>query len=394
MNQVSSLWTSSFKRFCFSNYLMFLSWYMLLPVLPSVMIERLELYSFSGGIICLLLTGAMLVLGPFYNYWVDIYKRKYMYMLSLIVIISILFCYNIINNEAELWMLCLAQGMAFGVGTTGIFTLSIDLTVSTQRSAGNMIFSWLARLGMLSGIALGTVLYLQYNFETVILFAAIAEIISLFNILTTYVPFRAPIGVRICSFDRFLLLRGWLPMLNLIFVAVVPGLLIIPSVNDVEIYSFMTYEVMIPYFAVAGMFFLLSICFIRFAWKDKTEVYAQTLVGLMMLFTAMLLPLFFVSNVLVLFISFALLGSGLGFVTPKFLIMFAMLSKHCQRGTGNMTHLLGWEIGISLGIAISYYFVINSLSETIFLAGLMFSALALFLFMWGTYPYLKKKKVR
>ncbi|KAA6324446.1 hypothetical protein EZS27_026232, partial [termite gut metagenome] len=118
-------------------------------------------------------------------------------------------------------MLCLAQGMAFGVGTAGIFTLSIDLTISTQRSAGNMIFNWLARLGMLTGIALGTVLYLQYNFETVIHVSVVAEAIALFAILITHVPFRAPIGVSVCSFDRFLLLRGWLPMLNLIFATVV-----------------------------------------------------------------------------------------------------------------------------------------------------------------------------
>ncbi|KAA6305463.1 hypothetical protein EZS27_042884, partial [termite gut metagenome] len=196
-----------------------------------------------------------------------------------------------------------------------------------------------------------------------------------FAILITHVPFRAPIGVSVCSFDRFLLLRGWLPMLNLIFATVVPGLLIIPSINDTEVYRFMTYEVIIPYFAVAGIGFLVSIFLMRFLWKDKKEVYAQTLVGLIILFTAMLLPVFFVNNAM-RFISFVLLGSGLGFITPKFLMMFVMLSKHCQRGTSNMTHLLGWEIGISLGIAISYYLVINSLSETIFLAGLLFSALA------------------
>jgi predicted MFS family arabinose efflux permease len=372
---------------------MFLSWYMLLAVLPPIMIERLELYPVSGGVICLLLTGAMLVLGPFYSYWIDTCKRKYMYMLSLTVMISILFCYTIINNEAELWMLCLAQGMAYGVGTLGIFTLSIDLTVSAQRSASNMIFSWLARLGMITGIALGTVLYLQYNFETVIHVSVVAEAIALCAVLITRVPFRAPIGVRMCSFDRFLLPRGWLPMLNLIFVAVVPGLLIIPSINDTEVYRFMAYEVMIPHFAVAGIGFLVSIFFMKFVWKDEKEVYAQTLIGLMVLFTAMLLPVFSVSSV-VRFASFVLLGSGLGFITPKFLMMFVMLSKHCQRGTANMTYMLGWEIGVSLGIAISYYLVINSLSETIFLAGLLSSALALFLFVWRTYPYLKKKKKR
>lgn len=41
-----------------------------------------------------------------------------------------------------------------------------------------------------------------------------------------YVPFRAPIVTRLYSFDRFLLLRGWVPAINMILITFVPGLLI------------------------------------------------------------------------------------------------------------------------------------------------------------------------
>lgn len=50
-----------------------------------------------------------------------------------------------------------------------------------------------------------------------------------------------------------------------------------------------------------------------------------------------------------------LLGIGMGLVTPEFLLMFVKLSQHCQRGTANTMHLLSWETGISIGIAIACY---------------------------------------
>jgi MFS family permease len=357
------------------------------------MTERLGLYPFLGGVICLLFIGAMLVMGPFYGYLLDTYRRKYMYMLVLIVMTSIVFSYGIINNEAELWLLCLAQGMAFGVGAMGIVTLGIDLTVSTKRSISCAAFNWWARFGMFGGVVLGTVLYLQYNFETVILVSAVLEMVGVFVILTIHVPFRAPTGVKVCSLDRFFLPRGWLSVLNLVFVAFVPGLFIISSMSHVRVYDFMGYEIAIPYFAMTGTGFLLSVLFMRFIRKKEDVVYIPAIAGLLLVFMAMLLLAFFVNDI-VWFVSFTLLGVGLGFIAPAFLTMFVMLSKHCERGTGNVTHLLGWEIGILLGIGTSCYLVANGLQWMILDVGLFFSALASFLFFSVTYPYFKKKRIR
>ena len=59
-------------------------------------------------------------------------------------------------------------------------------------------------------------------------------------------------------------------------------------------------------------------------------------------------------------ISSVLLGLGLGFILPEFLVMFVKLSHHCQRGTANTTHLLATEIGISLGIVTACYMELDT----------------------------------
>jgi hypothetical protein len=207
------------------------------------------------------------------------------------------------------------------------------------------------------------------------------------------VPFRAPIGVKVCSLDRFFLLRGWLPVLNLVFAAFVPGLFIIPSMCYVGVYDLMGYKMAIPYFAMAGIGFLLSAMLIRFFRKKENVVYLSAIAGLLFVFMAMLVLVFFVNDI-VWFVSFTLLGIGLGFIAPAFLTMFVMLSKHCERGTGIVTYLLGWETGILLGIGTSCYLAANGLQGMVLDVGLFFSALALFLFFSATYPYFNKKRVR
>ena len=55
-------------------------------------------------------------------------------------------------------------------------------------------------------------------------FSILCSIFSILFALRVYVAFRAPIGVGHCNLDRFLLLRGWLPALNLVLIAFIPGI--------------------------------------------------------------------------------------------------------------------------------------------------------------------------
>ena len=91
-------------------------------------------------------------------------------------------------------------------------------------------------------------------------------------------------------------------------------------------------------------------------------------------------------------ISSVLLGLGLGFILPEFLVMFVKLSHHCQRGTANTTHLLATEIGISLGIATACYMELDT--DKMLHTGQIVASIALLFFVLITYPYYIKKKVR
>ena len=70
------LWTVHFMRICVANLLLFISLYVLFPVLPIEMSERLGLPVTETGVIFLFFTLGMFLIGPFHAYLVDAYKRR------------------------------------------------------------------------------------------------------------------------------------------------------------------------------------------------------------------------------------------------------------------------------------------------------------------------------
>ncbi|MSB76524.1 MFS transporter, partial [Parabacteroides distasonis] len=295
--------------------------------------------------------------------------------------------YAFVTNFTELILLSTVQGLAFGIGTTAGITLAIDITNSTLRSAGNVSFSWTARLGMLLGIILGVWLYQSHSFQNLLTVSVITGAVGILMLSGVYVPFRAPIVTKLYSFDRFLLLRGWVPAINLILITFVPGLLIPmvhPFLNDFVLGNV---GIPVPFFVGTTLGYIISLFIARlFFFKEKTLRLVIIGIGLEMVAMSLL------NTDLSIGISSVLLGLGLGLTMPEFLMIFVKLSHHCQRGTANTTHLLASEVGISLGIATACYMELDT--DKMLHTGQMVASIALLFFVLVTYPYYIKKKVR
>ena len=308
-----------------------------------------------------------------------------MFAAALMVVATI--GYAFVTNLTELILLSTVQGLAFGIGTTAGITLAIDITNSTLRSAGNVSFSWMARLGMLFGIILGVWLYQSHSFQNLLTVSVITGAVGILMLSGVYVPFRAPIVTKLYSFDRFLLLRGWVPAINLILITFVPGLLIPmvhPFLNDFVLGNV---GIPVPFFVGTTLGYIISLFIARlFFFKEKTLRLVIIGIGLEMVAMSLL------NTDLSIGISSVLLGLGLGLTMPEFLMIFVKLSHHCQRGTANTTHLLASEVGISLGIATACYMELDT--DKMLHTGQMVASIALLFFVLVTYPYYIKKKVR
>lgn len=209
-----------------ANFLLFISVYMLFPLLPFVMGERLGISAGQVGGMFPVFAAAMFAVGPFHAYLVDEYKRKYVLLYSTFMMMLAIGGYDLASSYIDVLLLAAVQGASFGLATTAGITVAIDITTSARRSAGNMVYAWAARLGMLAGVILGVWAYGMYGFRMVTYLSVAAGAASILLASRVYVAFRAPIGVPLCNMDRFLLPRAWVPALNILLFAFAPGVLL------------------------------------------------------------------------------------------------------------------------------------------------------------------------
>ena len=205
--------TLNFWRMCTANLLLFISVYMLFPLLPFVMGEQLGVSVGQAGSMFLVFAVAMFAVGPFHAYLVDEYKRKHVLLYSTLIMLAAVLGYVFVDGYTKFLLLAAVQGACFGLATTAGITVAIDITTSARRSAGNMV-------------VLGIGIYQMYGFRMVTYLSVAAGLVGIFFASRVYVAFRAPIGVSLCNMDRFLLPRAWVPAVNMLLIAFVPGALL------------------------------------------------------------------------------------------------------------------------------------------------------------------------
>jgi MFS family permease len=336
------------------------------------------------GFMFLAVTAGMFIGGPFHAYIIDAYRRRTVCVLSFIGTLLAIALYSVVETFPQLLALCVAQGVCAGLGITSGITLAIDITKTGLRSSGNLAYSWMIRLGMLLGVSLGVLLYQWYDFQLLQTVSIIIGAVGVFCIMQVYVPFRAPIVTRLCSFDRYFLPRGWIPAINLAIIAFIPGL-IIPIYHNFS-YGVSMGEWELPFYAFVALAFPLAIAFHHYLCNNRPI--ASIVSGLIMIIVSV-----FVVDICPACVSALLLGFGLGLVTPEFLMMFVRMSEHCQRCTANMTHFLAWETGLTAGIALSCRWnMMLQHTESMFY-GRITAIAALVFFLLFTVPYFKKNSV-
>ena len=154
----------------------------------------------------------MFLIGPFHAYLVDAYKRKYVCMFAAALMVVATIGYAFVTNLTELILLSTVQGLAFGIGTTAGITLAIDITNSTLRSAGNVSFSWMARMGMIAGIILGVWLYQSQSFQTLLTVSVITGAVGILSYQeSTYLSVRRLSPNSIPSTASYCFVDGFLP---------------------------------------------------------------------------------------------------------------------------------------------------------------------------------------
>ena len=342
------LWHHDFWRMAIANFLLAMSVYILIPVLPVWMMTHQGMSSFETGIAFGAFGVGLFLFGVFTSFLVQRYRRNMICIWAiagLMACIGLLYYFDLYKGVEDSFIFVSLQrlllGASFGLAQMVLSsTLIIDTCESFQRTEANHSASWFSRFALSLGPMTGLILYPLTGFSTVLVVAGGCALMAVILILLVHFPFRAPDDhVSMVSLDRFFLPHGFILFINLMLITIATGLLLSLS-HEVRFYAMM----------MVG--FLLAILAQRFVFR-QAELKSEVVSGLILM-TAAVLMLLTRSQDIVAFVSPLFIGFALGIIGSRFLLFFIKLSRHCQRGTSQSTYMLGWESGLAIGIGLGY----------------------------------------
>lgn len=378
------LWNKDFWLLVVAEMLIYTAVCLLLPTFPKWLLTTEHMTPEQTGLAMGLFGLGLYVFGSLCSWLVQRYRRNVVCMWAVVTLaldLAVLWYVDSMHAQTvEFWIILVQRfvlGAVFGLAMMVLTsTLIIDTCESAQRTEANYSASWFSRFALSLGPMAGLLVYASCGFIGVLWGAMGCAVVAVILIKSVTFPFRAPEeGVHVVSLDRFFLTHGIVLFVNLLLVSTVMGLLLSMPFES-------------SFYAMMMVGFLLALLAQRFVFRDA-ELKSEVISGLILLLAALLILLSYPSSP----VAPVLMGVGGGLVSSRFLLFFIKLSRHCQRGTSQSTCFLGWETGISLGLAVGYGMFYQQSSELLTTA-VVLTVISLLMYHFLTHSWFVRNKNR
>lgn len=351
----SKLVTPSFCYILGAAFLLYFSFYLILPVLAFYIQEEFTSDKTMIGIVLSCYTIACLCIRPFSGFLLDTFARRPIYLISYILFIGIFGGYIIAAALSIFIFLRIVQGLAFGMVTVAGNTIVIDILPSEKRGEGLGYYGLANNIAMSIGPMIGLFMHNRCSYTAIFSCAMIAGIVGLGLATLVRTPYKAPVRRMPVSLDRFFLKKGIWAGISLLLLSIPYGM----TTTYVAMYA---EEIGLD--VNSGLYFTfmaLGLGVSRlFSGKqvDKGRITKVIALGMCMA----VITFFALSSLKDItrwneyvgsycYICIAL-AQGLAFGTmfPAFNTLFVNLAYHNQRGTATSTYLTSWDVGIGFGL--------------------------------------------
>ena len=174
-----ALWTRNFTTCAAANFLLFFSFYQLLPILPMFIIEKFQTDNATAGIVISLYTIGALACRPFAGFLVDTLSRKPLYFWTFFAFTLCFIGYKTLGLIPLLAVLRFMHGLCFGISTTASNTVAIDALPASRRGEGIGYFGISVNLAFATGPMTGMFLYEAFGDNIVFAISIILCVIGL-----------------------------------------------------------------------------------------------------------------------------------------------------------------------------------------------------------------------
>ncbi len=344
------LWNRDYIAMLLANFLSFCSFYMLLAALPLHMAVYMQVDSKTIGIVVGIFSISALISRLFAGYLTDILPRKKLMSVILIFFVFSVASYLISKSVQVLFWVRLFQGLGWGLITTSLNSIVIDVMPVKRQGEGIAYFSTGSTIAMALGPVTGLTLFNQYNFDIVIY---------------------TSLGVAIVGFICSLLARrdSFLKITNMKKTNNINDFLLIRALPFLFNYLliFFSYGVILGFITLFGkslninnsswffIIFALGILISRIlSAKLLNKGFFHSMNMVSMLLLSILFILTAISPSVKIFYMLAFFsGIGFGIYIPTNQSMTVFMADKRQRGVATATFFIALDVGIGLGIMLA-----------------------------------------
>ena len=343
------LWNSNYLKVWTGNFLMYFSFMLLMPLLPLYLSDT---YGADKEMIGLVLSGyalAALLIRPFSGFFVDSFPRKMMLLIFYFLTALFFGGYLLAGSLSMFAAFRMLHGAPFGATGVSLSTVAIDVLPSSRRAEGIGYYGLSNNIATAIGPGVAMFLFARYqSYEMLFWMSFIVSALGLVVVSTVHVKDRTLVlDKQPLSLDRFLMLKGLVPMLTVFTVGF--------AYSVVSTYVAIYGRDELGITAGTGLFFTLfaiGLIVSRLTGSRslrKGLIVRNASLGILVsisgfaLFAAVHHPVCY-------YLAPFVIGLGNGHLWPAFQMIFINMAPHSQRGTANSTILTGWDLGMGIGM--------------------------------------------
>lgn len=384
------LWNRDYISLIFANFLSFCSFYMLLAALPLHMAVNMQVDSKIIGVVVGVFSISALISRLFAGYLTDILPRKKFMTIILMFFVLSVACYLITLSAQVLFWVRLLQGLGWGLITTSLNTIVIDVMPVNRRGEGISYFSTGGTIAMALGPVTGLTIFNLYTFDVVIytsLIVAIAGFIC--SLWARKEGFIKNINKKKPkSINDFLLVRALPFSLNYLLVffsyGVILGFITLFG-KALNIDNSSWFFIVFAFGIIISR--VLSAKLLNKGYFDSMNMLSMLLISILFILTAML------PSVKMFYILAFFCGIGFGIYIPVNQAMTVFMAKKNQRGIATATFFIALDVGIGLGIMFAGSILEMGTFSDLFIIMSALSALGM-IYYWFIYrPVFKMKNL-
>lgn len=349
------IFNKSFLFLFISNFLVFIGFEMLLPILPAYLLS-MNASSIQVGLMITLFTLGAVLIRPFVGYYLIDNQRKSLAIIASAALMIITILYPFLNIIWLLLFLRLFLGAAWGVSTTANSTIVVDLIPKTRLGEGMGYFSISTTVGAIIAPSIGILIYDSFSFDILIWSSVILSLLAVIALQFVYSP--TPVKLEKQPFQFFNAIfekDAWFPAL----------LTIITTLGFGAIITFLVLFGKQKGLDHIFLFFLINATVATLLrpftgrWYDKKGPWSIIMVSAVLGFLSLVM-LSYTTNNLHLIIAAILFGAGYGTVMPCLQTWTVQKVSEEKSGAANATFLSSFDVGVGVSA-----FVLGILAEWI-----------------------------